>query len=156
MYTVTRQAQWPDGTLIVEVSEGGIDYCNPDALSTKYEGEFCEYDDPREAVKTAIEIAEQWQADSREAIEVGYGGTGGFTMPFSACDKDDMIKWAQERYEQLEKCPVCNEIMEDKTEWFQAGFYTDDDFYPYEDGIKYCSESCAEKNSEFENSLDID
>ena len=43
MYTVTRQCQWPDGDNVVEVSVGGIDYCNPDALSPKYAGEFEEY-----------------------------------------------------------------------------------------------------------------
>jgi len=39
MYTVTRQIQWPDGTPVVEVSEGDINYTNPDALKEKYPGE---------------------------------------------------------------------------------------------------------------------
>jgi len=38
MWTVTRQRQWPDGVDIVEVSAGGIDYTNPDALCAKYDG----------------------------------------------------------------------------------------------------------------------
>ena len=33
---VTRQLQWPEGKRVVEVSVGGIDYVNPDALVAKY------------------------------------------------------------------------------------------------------------------------
>jgi len=136
MYTITRQAQWPEGTLIVEISEGGIDYCNPDALVQKYDGEFCEYEDPREAVKIALDIAAQWQKDSDEKIVIGHGGTGGYTMPFEPSEKEGLIKWAEKEYAKLDKCPACGEIMQNTKEWYQ-------------DGLKYCSEYCAEKSSEF-------
>ena len=36
MFTVTRQRQFPDGENVVEVSAGGLDYTNPDALGAKY------------------------------------------------------------------------------------------------------------------------
>jgi len=62
-YAVTRQSYWPEGQLAVEVAGGGLDYCNPDALVGKYPGEFEEFLDPREAVKTAIEICREWRAD---------------------------------------------------------------------------------------------
>ena len=34
-YTITRQRQFPEGTPVVEVSSGGLDYTNPDALVAK-------------------------------------------------------------------------------------------------------------------------
>ncbi len=63
MYTITRQIQWPDGTSIVEISEGELDYTNPDALVEKYPGEFETFDNPIEAVNTAIEICKSWRND---------------------------------------------------------------------------------------------
>lgn len=48
VWTVTRQRQWPDGNEVVEISLGGIDYCNPDALAAQYPGEFQQYADPVE------------------------------------------------------------------------------------------------------------
>ena len=49
-YTVTRQDQWM-GELMVEISEGGFDYTNPDMLSGRWEGEGETFIDPREAVE---------------------------------------------------------------------------------------------------------
>lgn len=84
---ITRQNQWPDGDMVVEVSGGGIDYTNPDALAAKYRGEFEEINDPREAIDTAIKIAKQWQTDHPELqIKIATGSTGGFTMPFVTDD----------------------------------------------------------------------
>jgi len=71
-------------------------------------------------------------------------------MPFDTCTFQEAHKWAKERYEKLEKCPSCGEIMEEATEWYQAGTWTSQGFFPYDDGFKYCSEYCAEKASEFE------
>ena len=68
MWTVTRQRQWPDGANLVEISAGGLDYTNPDALSARYPGEFSTFDDPREAVEVALDIVRAWRRDSP-----GYG-----------------------------------------------------------------------------------
>lgn len=113
MYTVTRQRQWPDGTEIVEVSSGGIDYCNPDALGAKYAGEFEEFSDPRVAVETAIGIARAWRKDSRKRIPVGVGCTLGMTMPFDSGTFRDARLWAKETYAKLPKCAGCGEPMQD-------------------------------------------
>ena len=150
MFTVTRQLQWPDGTPIVELSQGGMDYTNPDALSPKYDGEMAEYESPVEACEAAIAICKEWRQDGEQDAAVAYGGTGGMTMPFEACEFDNITAWAKQAEAELEKCAACGEIMADRTEWYLAGQYTDNDFYPYDDGEKYCSESCAEKNSEFQ------
>ena len=82
-WVVTRQHQYPDGELVVEISGGGKDYTNPGALSSNYPGEFEEIDDPREAIETAIDIALSWQAESpKDEILIAVGNTLGFTMPF--------------------------------------------------------------------------
>ena len=64
MHTVTRQVNTFEGTKVVEISQGGIDYCNPGALSKRYPGEFEEFANPVEAVEAAILIAQQWQKDA--------------------------------------------------------------------------------------------
>lgn len=148
MYTITRQRQWPDGDNVVEISSGGLDYCNPDALVQKYDGEFEQYDDPREAVEIAIEICRAWRADGCKGAVVGTGSTGGTTMPFDGTTFKAAIAWAQAKYDRLEKCPTCEAVVADLTERYLAGTYTESDFIPYDDGFKYCSESCAEKTSD--------
>jgi hypothetical protein len=150
MYTITRQLQWPEGIPVVEISDGDIDYTNPDALATKYPGEFETFDDPIETVDTAIEICKSWRGDGEKKARIGIGATGGMTMPFDTCTFKDAKQWAKDIYKTLEKCPACNAIVENLKEWWQAGLFTSTGFFPYDDGYKYCSEHCAEKASEFE------
>ncbi len=151
MYTVTRQLQWPGGDPMVEVSEGGIDFTNPDALVEKYEGEFKEFESPVEAVKVAIKICRAWRKDGERRARVGVGATGGMTIPFEAGSFSEVRKWSEKVNEKLEKCPACGSVVEDLKEWWQAGEFIGNDFMPYDDGYKYCSECCAEKNSTIMN-----
>ena len=81
-YFVTRQIQWPDGKPVVEVSAGGRDYINPDALSPKFTGEFTEQESPLEAVQIAISVCKQWRQAGEKKAKVAIGFTHGFTMPF--------------------------------------------------------------------------
>ena len=149
MYTVTRQRQWPEGTNLVEISSGGIDYCNPDALGAKYSGEFEEYRDPREAVETAIEICRAWRKDNpSERIAIGHGATAGMTMPFDACTFVSARKWARLVWDELEKCPGCGEPLPDeKRKLWHANDW---------DGLEYCSEDCATRAAEFEAEQDAE
>lgn len=117
---VTRQLQWPEGRRVVEVSVGSIDYVNPDALVAKYPGEFEEYDSPVEAVEAAISICRKWREDGSREAKIGFGSTGGFTMPFEQCSFAEARKWARnltsKGVEICEHCqtelaydPVCKE-----------------------------------------------
>jgi hypothetical protein len=81
-YAVTRQFYWVDGLPIVEVAVGGLEYANPNALTKKYEGEFEEFSDPREAVEVAIEICKKWRADGVRQAKVAIGATHGMTLYF--------------------------------------------------------------------------
>ena len=123
MYTVTRQLQWPDGNPVVEVSEGGIDYVNPDVLTASYPGEFDEFKDPRDAIKTAISICKEWRKDGMKNAKIGIGATGGMTIPFDTCTFKEAKEWADKTYDKLKKCPASGAIVEDLDEWWGAGEY---------------------------------
>lgn len=158
MYVITRQAYWgveENERYVVEIAQGGRDYANPDALVQEYSGEFGEFEDPREAVEVAISILKQWRKDGQKNAKIAVGYTGGMTLPFDPDTIPGAKKWAQKEYESLEKCPICSTIMEGSKEWYEAGtFFKSGDFLRYDDGYKYCSESCAEKASEFESEED--
>ncbi|MEA3427845.1 MAG: hypothetical protein U9Q84_01215 [Thermodesulfobacteriota bacterium] len=135
-YIVTRQMQWPYGQLVVEISEGGWDYVNPDALSAKYPGEFEEYKDPREALKTAIKIVKAWKKDKPEAkIGIATGYTGGYTMPFEPQSLKELNQWAQEEASRLPKCARCGKILES----------IDSDLYIDDSDDLFCSAFCADE-----------
>ena len=135
MYVVTRQAYWPDGNLVVEIAEGGIDYCNPDALVQKYEGEFEEFYDPREAATCALKILKLWEKDNPKArIGIAHGNTGGMTMPFEPVSKDELYEWALQEYENLPECDGCGEVIGNDAHGLND--------YPE---FKFCSDSCAQR-----------
>jgi len=83
MYTVTRQVRWM-GNIMVEISDGGFDYVNPDMLSEKYPGEGETFIDPRDAVN---------------AVE-------------ASCVPEIKV-WAQKEYDALPKCDRCGDILPD-------------------------------------------
>lgn len=140
-WTVTRQCQWPDGNNVVEVSYGGIDYCNPDALAKEYAGEFLTFDDPREAAETAIEICKQWRKDRpKDKAKVGVGSTGGWTMPFDPTTFKELRRWAKETWAKLEKCG-CGKPLPEKRKRWKADDWS---------GEEFCSEYCAMKEIEWQ------
>ena len=132
-YTVTRQLQWPEETPVVEISSGGIDFTNPDALAGKYPGEFEEFTDPVEAVETAIEICKAWRKDGTPNARIGIGCTSGMTIPFDSCTFEQAGEWAKQELAGLEKCDHCGGLL--PSEYF-ADFFGEG---------KYCCEFCAER-----------
>lgn len=134
-WTVTRQCQWPEGQLVVEISSGGIDYTNPDALVAKYPGEMEIYDDPQEAAKAAIAICEGWRRDGAPEAQVAHGATGGMTLPFEPSSYEELREWAKRERDRLPKCDRCGGILpEDPYRLVDA---LDDE--------RFCSEYCAEE-----------
>ena len=82
---------------MVEISEGGIDYTNPDALVEKYDGEFETFNTATEAVNKGLEILKQWKKDCPDKrIGIGIGYTGGNTMPFEPCNEKKILKLAKQ------------------------------------------------------------
>lgn len=133
-YTVTWQRQCLEGAPVVEVSVGGSDYTNPDALVQKYRDEFETFADPREAVATAIQICRAWRRDGERRAKVAHGATGGMTLPFDPCTFTDLLAWAERQWEKLPKCDQCSGLLPER-------YYT---LFDIEDE-KFCSENCAEK-----------
>lgn len=141
MWTVTRQNQWPDGNNVVEVSEGGLDYTNPDALSKRYDGEFEEFSNPIAAAEAAITICKAWREDYKgKRPQVGSGATGGYTMPFDTDTFKGLRAWAKETWAKLPKC-ACGDPLPEKRKRWMADDWSGDEF---------CSERCAEKEIEFQ------
>jgi hypothetical protein len=78
---------------MVEISVGGKDNINPDALSEKYEGEFKNYDNALEAAKVAISIKDKWSNDCCDEINVGVGASLG-GIPFDPMLDTNVLLWA--------------------------------------------------------------
>ena len=142
MFTVTRQLQWPDCDNVVEVSVGGLDYCNPGMLTPKFKhlGEGQEFSDPREAVAAAIKIRDAWRTAGTPDAAIGYGSTGGMTMFFDPREADEAVAWAEAAWEKLPKCDGCGEPLPDKHKRWHAVDCSDEEF---------CSAPCAERAAEF-------
>lgn len=136
MFFVSRQHYYYSGEHIVEIATGGCDYAGSDMLATKYSGEGCEYDDPREAVKAAIEIRDAWKADKPKLeIEIAAGSTGGMGIELEPQDSDEeLVAWAEKAYEKLPKCDRCGKPLGKEHYTLKE---TDE---------KFCSEFCAEES----------
>lgn len=142
---VSRQSYWgidpEDGQYTVEIASGGSDYANPDMLVPQFPGEGQEYNDPREAVRVAIDICKAWREEApylAEFIGVAHGYTGGNTIPFEQGEFAELVAWGEELYEELEKCDRCGDLIDDRNKVT---------LYDYEGS--FCSEQCADLQVEF-------
>jgi hypothetical protein len=141
LFTVTRQSQWPEGTLIVEISQGSLDYANPGMLCVKYRnlGEGDTFTGMTDAVEAGIKIARQWAKDARTHIQIAVGCTGGNTLPFegqriSAKVERELRAKAKDFDAKLPKCENCGEILGEQR-------YGDG----YSGEYDCCSQYCAEQ-----------
>ena len=152
MYAITRQDYWgseDDERYCVEIATGGLDYANADALAGKYPGEFDVYEDPREALDVAIEIAKAWQKDQPDIIvNISHGFTGGMSMPFEPSDEDELKEWAQKEYDKLPKCARCGGVI--KEAWFNPHSA----FTGFEFDSEYCADQDYFDNLEEEEKLE--
>ncbi len=135
-FFVSRQCYWgvdPDEQWVVEIAGGGLDYANPDMLCSRFPGEGQEYDDPRDAVKAALEISKLWKkAEPKKVISIACGFTGGMTMPFEPSTGFELVKWANKIYSKMPKCDRCGELLPEKYFVDESGEF------------KFCREYCAE------------
>lgn len=141
-FTVSRQRRWDDGVNLVEITQGGIDYCNPDALVSKYRGEMEETISLSEAVENAIGIAEQWKQDNpKEQIFIACGNTHGMTAHLDEMELNEetykqLREQAEKVDEKLPRCPHCGKIL-GKERYRLYDCCDGDDWF--------CSEYCAEE-----------
>lgn len=143
LFYVSRQRQWPDGNLSVEVAQGGPDYSNPGEITPhralRALGEGRTYRDPVEAVEAAIAIRKAWidirkaGGDADEPIGLGFGFTHGCTMPFSDTTEQDALERAQKVRDGMGKCDQCGELLH------VIAYRLADD-----NDERFCSSGCAE------------
>jgi hypothetical protein len=138
-YFVSRQACYYSHDLTVEVAAGGLDYAGPDMLVSRYPGEGKEFNDPQEAVETAIEICRAWRKDGEKRAKVACGSTGGMGIEIEPDTFPGARAWAKKVYAALPKCDGCGDLM--GKEKFQADDWS---------GSEFCSERCAEREAEFQ------
>ena len=139
-YYVSRQMQWPDGQLYVEIAGGGLDYSSPGMLSGDWDGEG-EYTDPREAAENAWTLFVKWIGkEPKEDIRISWG----YNMDMFVISEDDMTKskeeldtWAEKEYESLAKCYKCGELVIEEWKWI--------DHDDYDEDLIFCSENCVEQ-----------
>jgi hypothetical protein len=150
MYFVSRQHYYYQNILVVEISYPTIDYSGPDMLVSKYPqlGEGESFNDPREALKSAIKIRDQWQKDlkekdSFESVIITCGSFDGCEGEES--EDKELITWANQAYQSLEKCALCGDILEEN-----STFINEDSEFTEE---KFCCEQHAERA--YLNSLEI-
>jgi hypothetical protein len=155
-FFVSRQQYWgvePEEGTIVEVCTGGSDYANADMLCPKWRslGEGRGFKDPREAIEAAITIKDAWIQAGEENAKVGYGSTGGFTLPFEGKEDEDCRAWAEKVYAKLPKCQACGELRGEERECFGNDYST----HMNDKGERYpfCSQYCAEKDQELNDRL---
>lgn len=134
-YFVSRQHYYYSDQFVVEVAAGGLDCAGSDMLCEIWDkiGEGKEFQDPREAVKAAIKIRQEW-LKKRPEVKLAVGNTGGLLTEMSdTCDEQEAIAWAEKQYERLEKCSQCGEVLGKET------------YKPFPCDEKFCSEFCVEQ-----------
>ena len=137
MWFVSRQKYYYQQIKVVEIAYPSIDYSSPDMLIAKYAGEGESYDNPIEALESAINIMEQWQTDEpNKEIGITYGSFNGYEGE-TYDNLEELKQIVQKEYEQLPKCAYCNELIDEKE------YYINDDSQFTEE--KFCSEYHAEK-----------
>jgi len=142
-FYVSRQRAWPEGTLSVEVAQGGPNYSNPGELTPhralKALGEGRTFRDPVEAVEAAIAVRKAWVSlrkaggDPDEPIELGFGFTAGATCPFPDVTEENALERAQKIRDGMPKCDQCGELLPVESYMMQD----------LEDE-RFCSSGCAE------------
>jgi hypothetical protein len=101
-FFVSRQCYYYSHVSVVEVVSGGIDNSGADMLCAVYPGEGQEYDDPVEAVETAIEVCKAWRKKYR-AVHVAVGSTGGMGLELEPCTFVEARAWAQRWTKRLDE-----------------------------------------------------
>src|SRR6266567_4400900 len=137
-YVVSRQMPFYQQKYTVEVAAGGYDYCGADMLVVAYSklGEMCVYDDPREAVRAATAILEQWRKDEpEEEIGISYGYTHGMFTELPECSVEDAKQWAEEEYKSVAHCDRCDNLIPKSGGWTAQDYLGEDIF---------CSERCVD------------
>ena len=144
IFYVSRQHYYynQDSDGQVEIVIGGIDYSGPDTLCEKYRrlGEGQEFNDPRAAVKAAIEILKRWQQDEpeKENLFITAVSLGGMGLEGEPWEEEALLKWADKMWERLPKCDECGDPLDDGP---RAELYLSES----DPDLRFCTEHCLDR-----------
>ena len=146
-YYVCRQWYYYTNEMMVEITEGGLDYSGPDQLVEQYPGEGETYDKPQSAALAALKIQKLWQdhVTDREIFVCVRSETAGYLgLEGDPMTPGEVARWAREAWQALPRCAHCNGVMPSTRErWGNDFTIFEENEYPF------CSEYCADEDYYF-------
>lgn len=136
-YYVSRQSNYYDGGKYSVEIAAQLDVSGPGALVPHYErlGEGDEFDDPREAAKAAVAIAQEWGDEETQTIPITLAMSGMiYATTEDGMSPQETLDWGEKAYSELPLCEECGH---------HAGVEEWTNFETGDTGM-FCSEECAE------------
>ncbi len=106
---ITRQRDFLDGCLYVELCVTGRKNAGPDILTPRFPKEDKTYSDPRDCINIAVEIYKQWDkeyGDEQKKLRI-IGTQGTLVFDFSTKGITAARAWADRMFANMEKCGSC-------------------------------------------------
>ena len=112
-YFLSRQRDYTDNCLYVEVCCGGSKKAGKDILTTRFPAENKNYTDPRDAIRLAEELYRQWEhqyADEQKKLRI-VGTNATLIFDFTTKGVAAAKTWADRVFATMEKCGACQKPM---------------------------------------------
>lgn len=136
-YFISRQRDFKDNGLYIEVAVGGKVKAGEDILTIRYTGEQKNLVDPRDAINIAESIYRSWEkdyGDERKKLRI-VGLTTPLVYEFSSAGVAAAKQWANKVFEGMKKCgnTACGKAMGSR------------DPYEHDDlaNLVFCTELCC-------------
>lgn len=134
-YFVSRQRDFKDSGLYVEIAVGGKVKAGEDILTARYTGEQKNLVDPRDAVNVSEQIFRHWDrdyGDEKKQLRI-VGIETPLVFEFSTRGVAAAKTWADRIFANMAKCGNCHKAMGNR------------DLYEHEDlsNLVFCSEMCC-------------
>lgn len=136
-FYLSRQRQYPEGFLYIEIAINGKAHAGPDVLTPKFSAELRNFVNPKDAIRLAEEVYNQWSIYSDEIIKLRIVGKDMAPIILD-CNKrgfEAANLWADKVYSGMKKCGNCNKPMGNR------------DVFETEDisNLVFCSEVCISR-----------
>src|ERR1019366_8675119 len=112
-FYLSRQRDFKDDCLYIEIANGGQKNAGIDILTPRYTHECKNFIDPRDAVRLALEMYKRWQLDYHDEIKrLRIVDTAKiFVLDFDQRGANFATGWADKIYTTMTKCNKCNITM---------------------------------------------
>ena len=107
-WIVSRCEPWPSGEQCIEIATD-VDHLDPGLFwedkGSRFD-ELCkEYDDPRDAVRAAIEARDLWVQESGELVKIDHANPVFYGMEGKT--DDELRAWADKEWDNIPACDWC-------------------------------------------------